>query len=62
MVVKLKAIDGGKENQHEAVTPALNQMGLASAEKSCWLTTMATLRSMQIPTRYTITTVWYGFL
>jgi putative DNA primase/helicase len=62
VVVKLKAIDGGKENQHEAVTPALNQMGLASAEKSCWLTTMATLRSMQIPTRYTITTVWYGFL
>ncbi|HBR1160739.1 toprim domain-containing protein [Klebsiella pneumoniae] len=27
VVVKLKAIDGGKENQHEAVTPALNQMG-----------------------------------
>ncbi len=62
VAVKLKAIDGGKENQHEAVTLALNQMGLASAEKSCWLTTMATLRSMQIPTRYTITTVWYGFL
>ncbi|ELN3541881.1 TPA: toprim domain-containing protein [Klebsiella pneumoniae] len=27
VVVKLKAIDGGKENQHDAVTPALNQMG-----------------------------------
>lgn len=27
VVVKLKAIDGGKENQHEAVIPALNQMG-----------------------------------
>ncbi len=27
MAVKLKAIDGGKENQHEAVTLALNQMG-----------------------------------
>lgn len=27
MVVKLKAIDGGKATQHETVTPALNQMG-----------------------------------
>lgn len=27
VAVKLKAIDGGKENQQEAVTPALNQMG-----------------------------------
>ncbi|EDT7030205.1 toprim domain-containing protein [Salmonella enterica] len=27
VAVKLKAIDGGKENQHEAVTLALNQMG-----------------------------------
>lgn len=27
VVVKLKAIDGGKATQHETVTPALNQMG-----------------------------------